>query len=154
MFPFFFLMFKNILCYTGNDTVVETAVYQSAQECLTLLSNRLGDNQYMFGRWVPLPLDLFYYNFVAISQCCRTETNCSGSGSDFWQVLIPHPDPNPYPDHILQFEQKKLYKILSFYVRIRITAQKVVISFFSHDFFTFFIPFPFLIRIRKAFRFR
>jgi hypothetical protein len=57
MFPFFFLLFKNILSCTGNDTVVETAVYQSAQECLTLLSNRLGDNQYMFGRWVPLLLD-------------------------------------------------------------------------------------------------
>jgi len=40
--------------YAGNDTVVETAVYQAAQECLTLLSNRLGDSHYMFGRSVGL----------------------------------------------------------------------------------------------------
>ena len=35
---------------SGNDTIVETSVYKAAQECLTLLSNRLADNHFMFGR--------------------------------------------------------------------------------------------------------
>lgn len=48
----------------GNDTVVETAVYQRAQECLTLLSNRLGDNQYMFGR-SPCSVDAVLYAYLA-----------------------------------------------------------------------------------------
>eukprot|EP00088_Acartia_fossae_P016312 TRINITY_DN19127_c0_g1_i3.p1 TRINITY_DN19127_c0_g1~~TRINITY_DN19127_c0_g1_i3.p1 ORF type:complete len:341 (-),score=55.41 TRINITY_DN19127_c0_g1_i3:207-1229(-) len=48
----------------GNDTIVETSVYKSAQECLTLLDNRLGDSPYMFGR-SPGRLDAVMYGYLA-----------------------------------------------------------------------------------------
>jgi len=48
----------------GNDTVVETSVYKGAEECLTMLSNRLGENQYMFGR-SPSSLDAVMYGYLA-----------------------------------------------------------------------------------------
>ena len=48
----------------GNDTPVETCVYKSAQECLTTLSNRLGDCPYMFGR-SPSSVDAVMYGYLA-----------------------------------------------------------------------------------------
>jgi len=48
----------------GNDTIVETSVYKAAQECLTLLANRLGDNHYMFGR-SPSSVDAVMYAYLA-----------------------------------------------------------------------------------------
>lgn len=48
----------------GNDTIVETSVYKEAQECLTLLSNRLGENHYMFGRSAS-SVDAVMYGFLA-----------------------------------------------------------------------------------------
>jgi metaxin len=48
----------------GNDTVVETSVYKGAEECLTMLSNRLGENLYMFGR-SPSSLDAVMYGYLA-----------------------------------------------------------------------------------------
>lgn len=48
----------------GNDTVVETSVYKAAHECLTLLSNRLGDNHYMFGRSAS-SVDAVMYGYLA-----------------------------------------------------------------------------------------
>lgn len=48
----------------GNDTQVETSVYKAAQECLTLLDNRLGDSPYMFGR-SPCRLDAVMYGYLA-----------------------------------------------------------------------------------------
>lgn len=48
----------------GNDTQVETSVYKAAQECLTLLDNRLGDNPYMFGK-SPCRLDAVMYGYLA-----------------------------------------------------------------------------------------
>ena len=34
----------------GGEAVVETAVYRAAEECLTILSQRLGESHYMFGK--------------------------------------------------------------------------------------------------------
>jgi len=48
----------------GNDTVVETSVYKGAEECLTILSNRLGEAHYMFGR-SPSGLDAVMYGYLA-----------------------------------------------------------------------------------------
>jgi len=48
----------------GNDTIVETSVYKNAEECLTMLSNRLGDEHYMFGR-SPSSLDAVMYGYLA-----------------------------------------------------------------------------------------
>jgi len=48
----------------GNDTIVETSVYKAAQECLTLLSNRLADNHFMFGRCAS-SLDAVMYGYLA-----------------------------------------------------------------------------------------
>jgi len=48
----------------GNDTIVETSVYKAAHECLTLLSNRLGDNHYMFGRSAS-SVDAVMYGYLA-----------------------------------------------------------------------------------------
>ena len=47
----------------GPDTVVETAVYKAAQECLTLLSHRLGDNHFMFGK-SPSSVDAVMYAYL------------------------------------------------------------------------------------------
>jgi len=48
----------------GNDTIVETSVYKAAQECMTLLSNRLADNHFMFGRSAS-SLDAVMYGYLA-----------------------------------------------------------------------------------------
>lgn len=48
----------------GNNTLVETTVYKGAEECLTILSNRLGDSHYMFGR-SPSGLDAVMYAYLA-----------------------------------------------------------------------------------------
>ena len=48
----------------GNDTLVETNVYKNAEECLTMLSNRLGEQQFMFGR-SPSSLDAVMYGYLA-----------------------------------------------------------------------------------------
>ena len=48
----------------GNDTIVETCIYKAAQECITMMSNRLGDNQYMFGR-SPSSVDAVMYAYLA-----------------------------------------------------------------------------------------
>jgi len=48
----------------GNDTVAETTVYRGAEECLTILSNRLGESHYMFGR-SPSGLDAVMYGYLA-----------------------------------------------------------------------------------------
>lgn len=47
----------------GNDTVVETVVYRAAEECLTSLSNRLGQEHYMFGR-SPSSVDAVMYAYL------------------------------------------------------------------------------------------
>lgn len=47
----------------GPDTVVETAVYKAAQECLTLLSHRLDDNHFMFGK-SPSSVDAVMYAYL------------------------------------------------------------------------------------------
>ena len=47
----------------GPDTVVETAVYKAAEECLTLLSHRLDDNHYMFGK-SPSSVDAVMYAYL------------------------------------------------------------------------------------------
>jgi len=48
----------------GGDSVVETNVYRGAEECLTSLSNRLGDQHYMFGR-SPSSADAVLYAYLA-----------------------------------------------------------------------------------------
>jgi len=48
----------------GNDTTVETTVYKHAEECLTSLSNRLGEAPFMFGR-SPSGLDAVMYGYLA-----------------------------------------------------------------------------------------
>jgi len=48
----------------GPDTVVETAVYKAAEECLTLLSHRLDDNHFMFGK-SPSSVDAVMYAYLA-----------------------------------------------------------------------------------------
>jgi len=48
----------------GKDTAVETYVYKAAQECLTLLDNRLGDNNFMFGKSASR-LDAELYGYLA-----------------------------------------------------------------------------------------
>jgi len=47
----------------GPDTVVETAVYKAAEECLTLLSHRLDDNHFMFGK-SPSSVDAVMYAYL------------------------------------------------------------------------------------------
>ena len=47
----------------GPDTVVETAVYKAAQECLTLLSHRLDANHFMFGK-SPSSVDAVMYAYL------------------------------------------------------------------------------------------
>ena len=51
-------------CEIGNDTLAETTVYRGAEECLTILSNRLGESHYMFGR-SPSGLDAVMYGYLA-----------------------------------------------------------------------------------------
>jgi len=51
-------------CEIGNDTLAETTVYKGAEECLTILSNRLGESHYMFGR-SPSGLDAVMYGYLA-----------------------------------------------------------------------------------------
>ena len=46
-----------------GEAVVETAVHRAAQECLTILSNRLGETQFMFGR-SPSSLDAVMYGYL------------------------------------------------------------------------------------------
>jgi len=48
----------------GSDTVIETSVYKGAEECLTSLSNRLGEQHYMFGR-SPSSVDAVMYAYLA-----------------------------------------------------------------------------------------
>ena len=48
----------------GNDTLVETSVYKDAQECITILSNRLGESHYIFGR-SPSSVDAVMYGYLA-----------------------------------------------------------------------------------------
>ena len=48
----------------GNDSVVETSIYKAAQECITILSNRLGESHYMFGR-SPSSVDAVMYGYLA-----------------------------------------------------------------------------------------
>ena len=48
----------------GADTLVETTVYRDAQECLTILSNRLGESPYIFGR-SPSSVDAVMYGYLA-----------------------------------------------------------------------------------------
>lgn len=47
----------------GGEGVVETAVYRAAEECLTILSQRLGESQYMFGK-SPSSLDAVMYGLL------------------------------------------------------------------------------------------
>ena len=48
----------------GNDTAVETLVYKEAQECITILANRLADSHYIFGR-SPSSVDAVMYGYLA-----------------------------------------------------------------------------------------
>lgn len=48
----------------GADSIVETSVYRGAEECLTSLSNRLGEQHYMFGR-SPSSVDAVMYAYLA-----------------------------------------------------------------------------------------
>lgn len=48
----------------GPESLVETSVYKGAEECLTCLSNRLGDQPFMFGR-SPSSLDAVLYAYLA-----------------------------------------------------------------------------------------
>ncbi|CAL1262086.1 unnamed protein product [Larinioides sclopetarius] len=47
-----------------EDSQKETALYKDAQECLNLLSHRLGDNEYFFGK-NPCSLDAIVFGFLA-----------------------------------------------------------------------------------------
>jgi len=47
----------------GNNSEVETRIYKAAQECITILSNRLGDCHYMFGN-SPSSLDAAMYGYL------------------------------------------------------------------------------------------
>ena len=48
----------------GNDSAVETCIYKAARECITSLSDRLGDSHYMFGR-SPSSVDAVMYGYLA-----------------------------------------------------------------------------------------
>ncbi|XP_023338081.1 metaxin-3 [Eurytemora carolleeae] len=77
----------------GNDTEVETAVYKAAQECLTLLSNRLADSHYLFGMSAS-SVDAVMYGYLA--------------------PLLKA----PYPNNTLQNYLKNCSNLVRFVVRI------------------------------------
>ena len=56
------------ITYNENDRAVtsmlETAVYKSAEECLIMMSERLGDQPYLFGQ-APSSADAMLYGFLA-----------------------------------------------------------------------------------------
>lgn len=76
-----------------NNQMIETLIYRNAEECLTLLSNRLGDQQFMFGK-SPSSLDAIMYSFLAL--------------------LLKAPLPNP----ALQNYLKACDNLVAFVVRI------------------------------------
>ncbi|KFM58101.1 Metaxin-1, partial [Stegodyphus mimosarum] len=47
-----------------EESQKETAIYKDAQECLNLLSHRLGDNEYFFGK-NPCSLDAIVFGYLA-----------------------------------------------------------------------------------------
>ena len=81
--------------FLGNESVVETAVYQGAQECLTLLSNRLGDSQYMFGRSARhiTCSRHFWAQCCGHVKFCSPLRQCCGSAVVVSQILDPHQPP-------------------------------------------------------------
>ena len=82
--------------FEGVDdvTVIENAVYKGAEECLTILSRRLGDQDYFFGQ-SPSSIDAVMYGYLA--------------------PLLKAPLPNPGP---LQNHLKACGNLVSFIVRI------------------------------------
>ncbi|MPC35234.1 Metaxin-1 [Portunus trituberculatus] len=48
-----------------DNQLVETELHKQAQECLTMLSNRLGDREYFFGR-SPSTLDAVIFSYLAL----------------------------------------------------------------------------------------
>ena len=56
------------IAYNENDravtSMIETAVYKSAEECLIMMSERLGDQPYLFGQ-APSSADAMLYGYLA-----------------------------------------------------------------------------------------
>ena len=54
--------------FNENDpsvvSMIETAVYKNAQECLNMMSERLGDQPYLFGK-APSSVDALLYGYLA-----------------------------------------------------------------------------------------
>ena len=54
--------------FNENDpsvvSMIETAVYKNAQECLSMMSERLGDQPYLFGK-APSSVDALLYGYLA-----------------------------------------------------------------------------------------
>ncbi|XP_042217218.1 metaxin-1-like isoform X2 [Homarus americanus] len=48
-----------------DSQLIETELHKQAQECLTMLSNRLGDREYFFGR-SPSTIDALVFSYLAI----------------------------------------------------------------------------------------
>ncbi|KAK4296572.1 hypothetical protein Pmani_030942 [Petrolisthes manimaculis] len=48
-----------------DSQLVETELHKQAQECLTMLSNRLGDREYFFGR-TPSTIDAVIFSYLAL----------------------------------------------------------------------------------------
>ena len=60
--------YVDVSCGEGEDAVtvgmVEAAVYKRAEECLSVLARRLGDEPYFFGK-SPSSLDALMYGYLA-----------------------------------------------------------------------------------------
>lgn len=89
--------YVDVSCGEGEDAVtvgmVEAAVYKRAEECLSVLARRLGDEPYFFGK-SPSSLDALMYGYLA--------------------PLLKAPLPNP----ALQNHLKASVNLVSFVVRI------------------------------------
>ncbi|KAB7496156.1 Metaxin-1 [Armadillidium nasatum] len=50
---------------TDDDQIVETELHKQAQECLTMLSNKLGEKEYFFGR-SPTTIDAIIFSYLLL----------------------------------------------------------------------------------------
>ena len=97
------------IVYNENDSsiksMLETAVYKSAEECLNMMSERLGDQPYLFGQ-APSSADAMLYGYLA--------------------PLLKAPFPNP----TLQNHLKACENLVKFVGRITLTYfSKVALDF-------------------------
>ena len=81
------------IAYNENDravtSMIETAVYKSAEECLIMMSERLGDQPYLFGQ-APSSADAIYI-YVFFLACIPRSPMVFSTVDCHREIPIPTP---------------------------------------------------------------